>query len=231
MTLSTPDASSRSATSLAVIGARRGLAVLARVAVMRDDGRHVVGAGPLGGVGHDQQLHQGIVDVHARTAAHGLDEEDLLAAHAFLIARVDLAVGELLKLDVAQRHGQLLGDVVCQPGIDRTREQGDGPLFRHDVRSFASLVNRWFHGFAAPRIVTAAPHFKHILAALTPKKRRFAQGVLRHTPAGTQQVAKGRRITRQNPRSQKKESAGGILECRRRCAKRRFFGLNPTSSY
>ena len=112
--------------------ARGGLAILARVAVMGHHRRHRAGRGALGGVHHDEQLHERVIHVVARAAAHRLDQEHVRAAHAFLVARVDLAVGELLKLDVAERHVQILRDLLGKLGVDRPREQGHALLhFRH----------------------------------------------------------------------------------------------------
>ena len=126
--------------------ARGRLAVLARVAVMGDDGRHGAGRGALRGVHHDEQLHERIVHVVADGTAHRLDEEHVGAADALLVARVNLAVRELLKLDVAERRVQVLRDLLGKLGVDRPREQGHALLhFRH-VRAPS------FHpGAAAPR--------------------------------------------------------------------------------
>ena len=73
--------------------ARSGLAVLAGVAVVGDDGGELAARGALGRIGHDQGLHDQVVDVGA---GHGLDKEDVVAADRLGEARVGLAVGELL---------------------------------------------------------------------------------------------------------------------------------------
>jgi hypothetical protein len=100
--------------------ARGSLAVLARVAVVRKHCRDGARGRTLGGVDHDEELHQRIVDLRSRD---GLHDEHVHAAHALQIARVDLAVGELLQLDVAQRDSQLVGDGVREFGVRRPREQ------------------------------------------------------------------------------------------------------------
>ena len=106
--------------------ARRRLAVLARVTVMRDDGAHAVRARALGGVDHDEQLHEVVVHVEAvRARAHRLHDEDIGATDAFEVARVDLAVGELLKLHVPQGDSQLACDLVGQSRVGRPREHSD----------------------------------------------------------------------------------------------------------
>ena len=106
--------------------ARSGLAILAGVAVMRDDGAHAVGARALGGVDHDEQLHQVVVDVEAIGArAHGLHDEHVRTAHAFEIARVDFAVRELLKLHITQGNAQFVSDFVRQPRVGRSRKYSD----------------------------------------------------------------------------------------------------------
>ena len=53
----------------------------------------------------------------------GLNEEYIGAAHAFLVARVDLAIGKRLELDVAQRHAELPGNLLGEFGIHRTAKQ------------------------------------------------------------------------------------------------------------
>lgn len=138
MMLSMPETSSRSATSLAVMGSRgAALRILTGVTVVRDDRRDGAAACALGGIGHDEQLHEGVVHVEGLARAHRLDEEHVGAADGLLVAGVDLAVGELLVLDVAEVHVQVLGDLLGQLRIHRAGEQ-DHALghLGHRVRPF-----------------------------------------------------------------------------------------------
>ena len=114
--------------------ARGGLAVLTGVTVVRDDRRDGAGACTLGGIGHDEQLHEGVVHVEGLAR---LDEEHVGAADGLPVAGVDLAVGELLVLDVAEVHVQVLGDLLGQLRIHRAGEQ-DHALghLGHRVRPF-----------------------------------------------------------------------------------------------
>ena len=50
---------------------RSGLAILAGVAVMGDDRRNGASARALGGVGHDEQFHEGVVHIEALGGADG----------------------------------------------------------------------------------------------------------------------------------------------------------------
>ena len=80
-----------------------GLAVLAGVAVVGADGGDALGRGPLGGVDHDQLLHQRVV----HRAAVGLDDEDVAAPDGAVVAAVDLAVGELPQVGLAEVDPQV----------------------------------------------------------------------------------------------------------------------------
>ena len=84
--------------------ARRGLLVLARVAVPGHHGDDPVRRGALRGVDHHQQLHQRVVRRHPvrGVGGGGLDEEDVGAADRLLVAAVDLAVGEGAQVDLAE---------------------------------------------------------------------------------------------------------------------------------
>ena len=73
--------------------ARAGLAVLAGIAVVGDDGGDGAGGCALGSVGGDEQLHEHVVDV---AAGHGLNQEDVGAADGLVVAGVNLTIGELL---------------------------------------------------------------------------------------------------------------------------------------
>ena len=87
-----------------------GLAVLPRVAEVRDDGGYAARAGAAHGVYHDEQLHEAVVyglagglDYKGVRAAHGLPEleRDLPVREGG-----DLAVAELLAQPVAYRLGE-----------------------------------------------------------------------------------------------------------------------------
>ena len=124
--------------------ARGGLAVLARVTVMRDDGADAVRAGALGRVDHDEQLHEVVVDVEAVGArAHGLHDEHIGAADAFLVASVDFAVGELLQLHIAQGDADLPCDLIGQLQVRGTRKHCH-PLTLFHIRSHARAPSHRF---------------------------------------------------------------------------------------
>jgi len=53
---------------------------------------------------HDEQLHDGVVDL----GAAGLNDEDVFLAHAREDADACLAVGELSKLGIGRRHAEVL---------------------------------------------------------------------------------------------------------------------------
>ena len=115
--------------------ARRGLLVLARVRVPRDDGGDALGRAEHGRVGHDHQLHQVAVDrIHA-----ALDEEDVGAAHRLLEARVDLAVGERLQRRAAERDTEAIADALGEVGVGAAGEHhqalGGGVLERGQRRA------------------------------------------------------------------------------------------------
>ena len=87
--------------------ARAALLVLAGVAHPRHDRGDPVGGGQPGRLGHDQELHEVLVD----RPAGGLDDEHVGPADALPVLDVDLAVGEGLDVDAAQLDAQLLGDL------------------------------------------------------------------------------------------------------------------------
>ena len=92
-----------------------GLAVLAGVAVVGADGGDALGRGPLGGVDHDQLLHDRLV----HRAAVGLDDEDVGAPDGLAEPAVDLAVGELRQVGLAELDAEGGGDVLGQLGLER----------------------------------------------------------------------------------------------------------------
>jgi hypothetical protein len=67
-----------------------GLSVLARVGEPRDDRGYPLGRGPLGGIDHDEELHEVAVD----RLTEGLDDKDVGAPHGVLVAGVHLAARE-----------------------------------------------------------------------------------------------------------------------------------------
>ena len=101
--------------------ARSGLALLAGVAVMRDDGGNGAGACTLGRINHDEHFHERIVDV---LAGDRLNNKDIGAAHRVEVTSVNLAIGKLLELHVAKRGSQLSCNLIGQTRVYRAREDG-----------------------------------------------------------------------------------------------------------
>ncbi len=66
-------------------------------------------------IDEDQQLHQ--IVVGGRRG--GLDQENVLAAHALVQAHEGVGVGEAEHVGAAQRHSQVLGDLLRQRGVRR----------------------------------------------------------------------------------------------------------------
>ena len=99
------------------------LAVLARVPVVRAHRGDALGRRPLGRVDHDQLLHERVV----HGAGVGLDDEDVAAADGDVVLAVDLPVGELAQVGLAQLDAQMPGDVVGPGpgGRARTPARGD----------------------------------------------------------------------------------------------------------
>ena len=91
------------------------LPVLARVAVVGADRGDALGRGALGGVDHDQVLHERVV----HRAGVGLDDEDVTAADGDVVLAVDLAVGELAQVRLAQFDAEVAGDVLASVGWAR----------------------------------------------------------------------------------------------------------------
>ena len=111
---SAPAACSRSATQLGGDGlAALGLAVLAAVAVVGADHGDALGRRPLGGVDHDELLHDRGVD----GLGVALDDEHVAAPHRLVEAAVDLAVGEAADVGVAELDAEVRGDRLGQRGV------------------------------------------------------------------------------------------------------------------
>ena len=106
------------------------LAVLAGIAVVRDDRDELAAAGALGGVADDEGLHQQVVNVGA---GEGLDEVDVVAADGLGEAGVDLAVGELLDVQALQLKVQDVGDLLGQGRIAGARVELDLLVDGHGV--------------------------------------------------------------------------------------------------
>ena len=83
------------------------LAVLARVAVVGAHRCDALGRRPLGGVDHDELLHQRVV----HRAGVRLDDEDVAAADGDVVLAVDLAVGELAQVGLPELDAEVPGDV------------------------------------------------------------------------------------------------------------------------
>ena len=94
-----------------------GLAVLAGVAVERADRGDALGRRPVGGVDHDQLLHDRVVDAAPVAAVVGLHDEHVAAADALGESGADLAVGELDQVGVAELDAEVLGDLLGQRGV------------------------------------------------------------------------------------------------------------------
>src|SRR5262249_8199475 len=95
-----------------------GLAVLPRVAEVRDHGRDALRARAAEAVDHDQQLHQ--VFVHRR--AGRLNHVDVRAADVLEDLHGDLAVGEPVDLDLARIEPQELADLVPEHRVRAARK-------------------------------------------------------------------------------------------------------------
>ncbi len=119
-----PAALNMSATSRAVIGSRPfGLAVLAGVAVVRAHGGDPLGRRPVGGVDHDQLLHDRVVHGVPVDAVVALHDEHVAPADALGEARPELAVGELDQVDLAELDAEVVGDVLGELRVGAAREE------------------------------------------------------------------------------------------------------------
>ena len=112
-----------------------GLAVLAGVAEIGDDGGDAPGGGPAHGVDHDKQLHEIVVDV----VAGGLDDEHILAAHRLKHRDRALAVGKLGDVRIAKRSVQRRTDGLGQSGVGVPGEDLDFLAMRDHI-SFSSVI-------------------------------------------------------------------------------------------
>ena len=94
-------------------------AILTRVTEVGDDGGHAPGAGALEGIEQHQQFH----DVLVGRRAGWLDDEDIAAADVLENFDLDFAVRKAAEMHLAERHVQVVGDVVGQRRIGAAGEQ------------------------------------------------------------------------------------------------------------
>ncbi len=121
----------------------RRLAVLARVPVVGAYGRDALGRRPLGGVDHDELLHDRVV----HGARVGLDDEDVTTAQRAVVATVDLAVGELAQIGPTELDPEVLGDLLGERRVRSPRHELETPL-RNQLHG-PTLQRRW--GRRAPK--------------------------------------------------------------------------------
>ena len=121
-----------------------GLAVLAGVAVERRDGGDALRRRPVGGVAHDQLLHDRVVDRAAVDPVVGLQDEDVVAADALGEPGPHLAVGELDEVRVPELDPQVLGDLggELRMGPPRVQRQLLGGDLLH--RRPAPVASPWW---------------------------------------------------------------------------------------
>src|SRR5713226_8373720 len=100
------------------------LAVLARVAVVRNDRRDATRRGALERVEHDQQLHQIVVHRWRRR----LDHEDVRAADVLIDLHVVLAVGEAVQRDAARLDLELAADFLRERRVRSSGENLQGTV-------------------------------------------------------------------------------------------------------
>ena len=114
-----------------------GLPVLTGVAVERANGGDALGRRPLGGVEHEQLLHDPLVD----RLAVALEDEDVGAADALAEAAVELSVGERREHDLAQRDLEVLGDLLAELLVAPPREEHE-VLLGHQLHRAGLLCRR-----------------------------------------------------------------------------------------
>ena len=118
--------------------AGRDFAVLAGVAVVRDDRRDALGGRALERVQHQQQLHQVVVAGRTRR----LHDEDVAPAHVVGDLDLDLAVAESPDLRVGERHPEMRAQRVRQRPVRVAREYLDLVLHRPEHTFPASWAGR-----------------------------------------------------------------------------------------
>ncbi len=105
------------------------LAVLTCPSEIGDDGVDAAGGGALGGVDHQQELHEVVA-----VGEGALHEEDIATADALFVADAEFAVGEVCDVDLALGHAQafadFLGEVLCGcAGKDKEGGHGEEGLW------------------------------------------------------------------------------------------------------
>ena len=169
-----------------------GLAVLAGVAVERADRGDALGRRPVGGVDHDQLLHDRVVDAAAVAAVVGLHDEHVGAADALAEAGPDLAVGELDEVGVAELDAQVVGHLLRQRRMRAARVE------RHPLGG--DLLHRWLPAGGSCRLsrqVQCRRRRSSAPAATELPGGRWAYGPTR-APAPTSR--RGRRCARRRSR-------------------------------
>ena len=89
------------------------LAVLASIAVARNNSVNGTSRSALCRVGHNKQLHYCFVNVRRGS---GLYDENVCATNALKITCVNFTVRELLELHIAERGAQRSGNILSQLG-------------------------------------------------------------------------------------------------------------------
>ena len=105
------------------------LLVAAPVSVVGDHRRDAAGRRSPGGVDHDEQLHQVIVDRRRQ----GLDQEHVPFTYVLLNAHEGVVVGELERLGLAQRYPQVGANVLGEGPVGVQAENLEVLEQRHGV--------------------------------------------------------------------------------------------------
>jgi len=105
------------------------LTILAGVRKHGNDGGDTAGRGSAECVNHEEQLHQGGVDVEVLSAVGGLDDEDVIATDVLADFDVDFSVVEAGDGGLAEFGAEEAGDVAGEFGVgtagDETEAVGD----------------------------------------------------------------------------------------------------------
>jgi hypothetical protein len=76
------------------------------IGIIGHNGRDAARARVFGGVDHDEELHEPVIDRDARR----LDDENVLAAHAFRYLDLDIFIAELDNFTFAKFHARVHAD-------------------------------------------------------------------------------------------------------------------------
>ena len=113
--------------------------VLAGVAEIGDNSGDAAGGGPLQGIDHDEQFHQGIVDGAGLSlidkGAGGLDHENVGAADSLIDGGKIFSIGEGSYLGAPEGDAQLLTDVLGQLGVGIAGKDLDKMCIRDSLYS------------------------------------------------------------------------------------------------